>query len=204
MTLQQNRLIHIITFLSFTILGIYKKEVTIFYIMYLFWMEALIRQVIELAYIIKRDKNWMNSIIASWQAFFVMIIYGVFILVFFGLIPIIKDRNLEIVVINTTTFLFKNIYFNLSILAFTVQYIFYIINNGYQEKTVVVFSRRHIILHISIILGGVIQMTAIADYINSKEILNIITIIPFMLLKIFLDRGFSSENDDLTVKKTLY
>ncbi|MCO5230362.1 MAG: DUF6498-containing protein [Chitinophagales bacterium] len=201
MTQQQNRLIHIITFLSFTILGIYKKEVTIFYIFYLFWMEALIRQVIELAYIIKRDKNWINSILASWQAFFVMFIYGVFILVLFGLIPIIKDKNLETVVINATTFSFKNIYFNLSIFAFAVQYIFYIINNGYQEKTLVAFSRRHIILHISIILGGMIQVTGIADYINSKEISNIIIIIPFMLLKIFLDRGFRSENDDIAVKK---
>lgn len=190
---QQNRILNIIAFLAFTILGIYKKEVTVFYIIYLFWMEAFVRQLIELSFIIRRDRKFFGSISVAWPAFFVMIIYVVFIIVLFGFMPLSAGKDSETFLINVKTLMFKNIFFNLSVFAFIIQYILYIYVNGFKEKTIMPFNRNHIILHISIILGAIIQLTPIISFVKSKELINILSILPFLILKIILDKGYKSK-----------
>lgn len=196
---KQSRILNIITFLAFTILGIYKNEVTVFYIIYLFWMEAFVRQLIELSYIIRRDSKLFSSISVAWPAFFMMIIYVVFIIVLFGFIPFSAGKDSETFLINVKTLMFKNIFFNLSVLVYIIQYILYIYVNGFKEKTIIPFNRNHIILHISIILGAVIQLTPIVSFVKTKELINILSIIPFLILKIILDKGFKSKGESILV-----
>jgi len=192
----QNSRTNVLIFLTITFWGIFRNEVTVFYIIYLFWFEELIKAVIDLGFIIRRDKKVIKPVLTALPVFFMMSIYWTFIVIIFGLMtlighkPIDENINTNLLIINIQTLSFKNLFFNVNIIAFAVHYLLYVSDTKKIPERLLPFNRRHIILHISIILGAFIQFTKLSELNIPFSLLSILTILPFLILKILLDKTF--------------
>jgi hypothetical protein len=185
--------IEVLTLFIFTILAIINGQVTVFYIVYLFWFQELMRSIIDLIFIYKEKKTKNDKILlikSAFGSFFILYVYVIFIVVLFGLMLNWGDEKLMYQ--NISVILFKNWYFNFNIIAFVAQYAYY--RNHAENSTLElrIFNRRHIILHLSVIIGGLIQMS-IVPRLNLDNSWNAaIVIIPFLLLKVLLDKPKSA------------
>jgi hypothetical protein len=186
--------IETLTFLLITIIGVIQGDVTVFYIIYLFWFQELIRTIINRIMTNKNDdRNKATSL--AYGSFFLLFIYLIFIVVLFGFI--LNWDNVHLMAINIRTLFFRNLYFNINILVFAAQY--YLYRRNPDSDTIdqnlpgmSLFNRNHIILHISIIFGGLLQMAVVKRYPEyfSGDVLwgSALVISPFLLLKILIDR----------------
>lgn len=185
----------IITLLIITIFGIIQGQVTVFYIIYLFWFQELLRTLVDLFHVILHKKTAQDKIIAlrlAFGNFFLLFIYFVFIVVTFGLMLNWGDK--ELMGQNILVIIFRNWFFNTNLLLFLLEYIYFRNQTDNSNLELKVFNRRHIILHISIIVGAFMQM-AIAPRLHIVGIwVSVVTIAPFLLLKILLDKPM--EHDD--------
>ena len=182
-----------------TITSIFFKQTTVFYILYFFWWTELIRLVIDTLF----SKNNPNAITSNQQktglmsGLFIMSVYWVFLVAFFGFIA--ASKNTDIIVINMGVLLFQNWFFNLNL-------IFILLERLYKHKThqsvsvyFGAFTPNMIVLHISIIVGGVIMFFLVNKYPNTFTPQNIwgsvLILLPFLFLKGFIDY-FSSKKYD--------
>jgi len=147
-------------FLALTILALIDHSLSVFYLIYLFWMQEFIRTLVDSAIILKRAQGIsarFNLLRTIFPSFFVLKIYLVFIIVLFGFMLNLKQT--DIMVDNLSVFFFQNWYFNIYILLFFVEYVIMRIRYPNEDIEVVPFNYRHIIIHVSIILGAFIQMS---------------------------------------------
>lgn len=181
-----------LTFLLITILGVVSGEVTVFYIIYLFWFQELTRTTINTVYAFlygKQDGNRpvLHEITGNC---FILFIYIVFIVVLFGFM--LNWDNYRLTAINLQTLLFRNLYFNINILLFTAQYIFYRKTVGSKGLNLAIFNRNHIILHVSIIVGALIQLSVVKRYpqyfAGDKLWGSALVVLPFLLLKVIFGK----------------
>lgn len=118
---------------------------------------------------------------------FLLFIYLVFIIVLLGFM--LNWGNSNALAINLTTLIFRNIYFNLNIILFLGVLLY---TNRFPKETSIkleVFNRRHILLHISIILGALIQLSILPRLnVDNSAITSVIVILPFIGLKWFFER----------------
>lgn len=118
---------------------------------------------------------------------FLLFIYLVFIIVLLGFM--LNWGNSNALAINLTTLIFRNIYFNLNIILFFGVLLY---TNRFPKETSIkleVFNRRHILLHISIILGALIQLSILPRLnVDNSAITSVIVILPFIGLKCFFER----------------
>lgn len=189
--MKQLNQIDILTIFVITLFAVYQGEVTVFYIVYLFWFQEWIRTVVDFLYLFWK-KNTMGEKFAfikqSFGSFFILYVYVVFILSLFGLMLNWGDSRL--LGNNLRVFLFKNWYFNINIILFGAEYIYFRMNSDNRNLTLPLFSRRHIILHISIILGALIQLSILPRLnIRDSQWISTLIIVPFLLLKILLGRS---------------
>ena len=188
----------VILFLFITLLAIFKGQATVFYIVYLFWFQEFIRTMIDLSYLLIKKKRSTEKILeirSAFSNFFLMFIYWVFIVVTFGLILNFSNKNL--LRENILIFLFRNWYFNSSLLLFAIQHLIYRFSLKNKEVSIVVFNRRHIILHLSILLGAVVQHFLVPKLpIDQNAWMSVFVILPFLLLKLFLDRDYETSKED--------
>ena len=179
----------ILTLLIITIFGIIQGQVTVFYIIYLFWFQELIRTLVDLFHVVMHKKtvqDKINVLRLSIANFFLLLVYLVFIVVLFGFM--LNWGDSELMGQNILVVMFRNWYFNLNILLFGLEYIYYRNQTDNSNLELQPFNRRHIILHISIILGAFMQM-AIAPRLHIEGIwVSVITVTPFLLLKICIDK----------------
>jgi len=123
------------------------------------------------------------------------VIYLLFIVVLFGFM--LNRDNLELLAINMRTLLLRNPGFDLNIMLFAVQYFFYRKNAGKKDLDIAVFNKGHIILHISIIVGALIQMGFVKkhpEYFSGNELLgSALVVLPFLLLKIWINRKLAAQ-----------
>ena len=170
---------------AFTIVEIINKETTVFYIIYLFWFDEFIRTVFDrVAYRFKKE-NIENPIQFQQQnkeRFFLLGVYFIFIVVLFGII--IDWKQMDLIGLNYSVLLFKNQIFNFSLLTIIVREIYL-----YQSKTDKILAKSVasngiIILHISIVLGLLIWFLSTQKFQFMLDYSNVISIIPFLLLKI--------------------
>ena len=175
----------------FTIFTIVNNQISVFYIIYLFWFDEFLRTSFKFGfYLFKREKIDQQE--AYWKTIkdkmFILFVYFIFILVFFGLM--IDWENSDLILINFEVLLFKNTMFNLTIAIFLARELMLYFKDGLKNFNENVFlSNGVIILHISIIIGMVIWKF-LPSYIyenSNSNVLSGIVIAPFLLLKLFFE-----------------
>lgn len=177
----------IVMTLFFTLLGLINGQVSVFYIIYLFWFQELIRTVITYIFCQRNSstKFAANEFLGS---LFMLFIYFIFIIVLFGFM--LNWGTINLFALNMEVLLFRNLFFNLSILFFALEYVLFIKTNPKEVRIedVKSFNVRHIILHISIVVGGLIQFFVVKKYpelFTPDNILASIAVVaPFLLLRI--------------------
>ena len=188
----------VITLTVITLLAVFKGQATVFYLVYLFWFQELIRTLIDLSInTFKANKivDKIDVIRSTFFNFFLLFVYGIFIIVTFGLL--LDFKNKELFKQNILVFFFRNWYFNINLILFSIQYIIYRYQSQKTEIAITVFNKRHIILHLSIILGAVIQMILVPRLPIDQNIwTSVLVIVPFLLLKIFLDRDYENSEKE--------
>ena len=182
-----------ITFLLITIWGVIQGQVTVFYIIYFFWLQLLIRTLIDIVYARRNGqadgtKPTPAVIVGS---MFIYFCYLLLIIVFFGVM--LNFGNQDLVIINLRTLVLRNPGFDLNIMLFAVQYALYRKQIGNKDLQIALFDRGHLILHISIIVGALIQMQFVRkhpEYFTGHELWgSALVVLPFLLLKIWINRA---------------
>lgn len=179
----------ILTFLLITILGIVNEKVTVFYIIYLFWLQELIRTSVDSVFVFRQKKIVAEKgffLKMAFASYFVLWIYFIFIIILFGIM--LNWGNIDLLGENIKVFMFKNWFFNINILVFAAEYLYFRSRADNSELEVFPFNRRHIILHVSIILGAVLQMIVTPRLDINNQWASALVIMPFMLLKIWIDK----------------
>lgn len=178
-----------LTFLLITLLGVVNEQVTVFYIIYLFWFQELIRTLVDFVVVFRQKKTIAEKWLffkMSFGSFFILWIYFVFIVLLFGFM--LNWKNSDLLGDNILVLVFRNWYFNINILLFMIEYIYFRSKSNNTGLELHPFNRRHIILHISIILGALVQLAIVPRLgIESKWVYALV-ILPFMLLKLWIDK----------------
>lgn len=171
-----------------TIISIFEKETTVFYILYLFWCDELIRTLSDGCNYIFRKKSIQNSIkyISNVKSrFFLLFVYLVFLIVVFGLM--MDWKNSDLIIHNLSVLFLKNTFFNFTIITFVLREIYFFMHNKTQLEAKSLFSSGIIILHISIVLGILFWAISTQKVEIFKEYATIISIVPFLILKLFFE-----------------
>lgn len=186
-----------IIFLLLTLLSIINGQTTVFYLMYFFWWNELIRIIVDKFYA-KKNPNAINK---DWQSsdlkgeLFLMGIYWVFLIVFFGFIA--ASNNREIIITNMEIIVFQNWFFNINLIFILLERIY--LHKKQQPVTIYfgTFNPNMIVIHISIIVGGIMMFFLVkrfpVTFTPENPWGSIVIVLPFLLLKI-LNQKLSSDN----------
>jgi len=182
------------TLLLITVIAMLNKQVSVFYIVYFFWFQELLRTIISFIFAMRYEKR-ENKTISLGGLFMISLfplsVYLVFIVVLFGFM--LNWGNLDLLRLNFRTMLFKNVFFNINLILFAAEIILYYYLNRKEmifSENIQIFSRNHLILHISILLGALLQFLVVRKYENifTPENLwgSVLVVVPFLILKIVL------------------
>ncbi len=186
-----------IIFLILTMLSVLNGQTTVFYFMYFFWCNELIRIIIDKWYA-KKNPNAVNK---DWQSsdftggLFSMGIYWVFLVVFFGFIAASNNRN--IIFTNMEVLFFQNWFFNINLIFVIFERIY--LHRKQQPLTIYygAFNPNMIVLHVSIIVGGVILFFLVkpfpATFTPENKWGSVLIVLPFLVLKILVQK-LTSDN----------
>lgn len=180
--------IDVLSMTIFTVLGLINREVTVFYFVYLFWFLEFARTLVDSLYLYFRtDSKERNMVVRTiLRSFFPLAVYFIFIVVLFGFMLNWGENDLFLE--NMMVFSFRNWFFNSNILLFIMLYSYFRFTTGLTGLNLQPYNRKHIILHISIIFAAIIQMILIPRLTISKEWASVLVILPFLLLRIFIER----------------
>lgn len=185
-------------FTLLTLLSILNGQATVFYLIYFFWWNELIRIVID-RFFYKKNLNAVfvgdkrDSIFSS---LFIMGIYFIFIVVIFGFMASIDNH--QIMYVNIKVLVFKNWFFNVNLIIAAAERLFlhkshYPLNVNFGG-----FTPNMIVLHISIIVGAIIMSFVVKQYpdIFTPDNLwgSVLIVLPFLLLKMIIT-NFSSDTN---------
>lgn len=171
-----------------TIWGGLNLQVTLFYMIYLFWFMELLRTLIDFTYLFKHKKSSLERNLLKKSlsgSLFLMFVYFVFIIVIFGFIISLND--VEDFATNVSIFYFRNWFFNLNLILFAAQYLYFRLRSKDIQFPFHAFNNRHIVLHISIIFGAMIYFIVLPRIDVSQALKGILVALPFILLKAFFD-----------------
>lgn len=174
-------------FTLLTIFSVLNGETTIFYVLYFFWWNELIQIIVGRFF--SRMNNLNHNInktsVTNFGSLFLMIIYCIFIIVFFGIIA--NWKNHDLVIVNLHVLMFKNWFFNINLLFVLFQQIYLYKNQYAVFEHSEAFTGNMVVLHISIVLGGLLMFFVVKNYptVFTPENLwgSVIIILPFFLLK---------------------
>ena len=181
-----------IIFLILTLLSVLNGQTTVFYLMYFFWCNELIRIIIDKWYAKKNpnasNKDWKSSDFTG--GLFSMGIYWVFLVVFFGFIA--ASNNSKIIFTNMEVLFFQNWFFNINLIFVLVERIY--LHRKQEPLTIYfgAFNPNMIVLHVSIIVGGVILFFLVRQYPATFTPENtwgsVLIVLPFLFLKILVQK----------------
>lgn len=197
LTLKKSRIAEIISLVIFsvlTILAIINKQISVFYIIYLFWFDEFLKTIFDFLKSLFKKETITNlllyrSFIKS--RFFMLGIYLVFIIVCFGFI--LDWKSLDTIIGNFQVFFFKNLWFNFSILGFIAREIieYYYENATTQPLAHSIVSKGMITLHLSIILGVFLWALVsgkLGDFnLNLGVYESALVILPFLIIKFIFE-----------------
>lgn len=185
-------------FAVLTLLSVLNGQTTVFYLIYFFWWNELLRIIID-RILYKKNPNTKfagdkrDSIFSS---FFMMGIYFVFIVVFFGFIAASDNTNL--IMVNMKALFFQNWFFNINLLFVTAERIYLHKTQKPIEVSFGGFTTNMVILHISIIVGGCLLFFVVRTYPNifTPENLwgSVLIALPFLLLKMAVAKFSTHTN----------
>lgn len=185
----------LVFFTILTCVAVATKQITIFYVIYVFWWDEIIKTFFDKLRPMFR-KNEIEDL-ETYKAnvgtrFFMLALYAVFIVVCFGFV--IDWGNNDAIVKNAQVLLFRNIYFNISLLSFIGREMYVYSNKKFQDNNPArrVMSNGIITLHVSIILGILVWALAskkfgVALPVSLEAYSTILAIIPFMIIKFLFD-----------------
>ncbi|MEE4001671.1 hypothetical protein V1T75_15100 [Tenacibaculum sp. FZY0031] len=189
-TLQHNRKWDFIIFTLLTLLSVVNGQSTVFYIIYFFWFSELIRIIVD-RFCYKQNENSIVNIKKGktiFSSLFIMVVYFIFIIVFFGFIA--NWKNNELTLINMEVLFFKNWFFNSNLLFVLVERIY--LHKTEQPLAVGfgMFTPNILILHISIIMGAALLFFVVKNFPKTFTPDNlwgsVIIIFPFLILSAIL------------------
>ncbi|MCB0399899.1 MAG: hypothetical protein KDD26_09820 [Winogradskyella sp.] len=187
-------------FLIFTLLtalSIGYGQTTVFYVIYFFWWNEFIRIIVRSLFYRHNKGSRENQIGSNFMfgSLFMMFIYLVFIIVFFGIVA--NWDHSEITLTNMEILFFKNWFFNINLLFVIIEHIYINLNKEAITASIGHFTSNMVVLHISIILGGVIMFFIVKPFPETFSPDNLWTsvliILPFLLLKMGMQFIFSPK-----------
>ena len=190
--------------ITLTVVAVATKKISVFYIIYLFWWDELLKSIFDiLKYWFKKDKikNIKEYASNTRGRFFFLMIYIVFIIVFFGFM--IDFKNSDLMILNFEVFLFKNPLFNFTLLSFLLREIYLYKYDDSEIKPHHILSRGIITLHISIILGILIWAFITLKLQSLKAFATVFSIVPFLLFKIYFEVQEIKQNSKLRKKSKI-
>jgi hypothetical protein len=172
----------------FTSIAIVNKNISVFYILYLFWCDEFLKTIFD--YLRYRFKNNASVYAPQYLSntksrLFMLMVYLVFIIVFFGLI--LDWKNQDLILSNFEVFLFKNQLFNFSLITFLLREVYLFWNGTQPTASRHLLSRGIITLHVSLLLGMLFWFLITKKIMMFQNYATIISIIPFLILKIFFE-----------------
>jgi len=178
-----------------TVLAVLFGNATVYYIVYVFWWNELINQVVGRIFAKKQTQPIVQASTQAFGPFFLLFIYFFFINIFFGLIA--NYSNEDYVFQNLQVLFFKNWYFN-SYILFTIAENIYLYRKGKKKlDTTALFSANLIVLHISIILGAMVIAVLTAKFngfFDHEQALKTLLIVsPFLLIRYLAYRFFGDS-----------
>jgi len=178
-----------LVFILLTALSIWSGQTTVFYIIYFFWWNELIRIMVD-RICFKHNKNAVNisqGKTSVFGSFIQMGVYFVFIVVFFAFMA--NWNNDTLILINMRILFFKNWFFNINLVFVAVERI--LLHSTQQPLKVSFgnFTPNMLILHVSIILGVVLMLFVVRNFPETFTPNNlwgsVIIILPFLLIRAF-------------------
>lgn len=179
-------------FTLLTVLSLLNGQTTVFYLIYLFWWNELLNLCTD-KFLYKKNPNalYEHGLQGSFIGpLFMMGIYFVFIIVFFGFIA--SWSNKDITLINMNILFFRNWFFNINLLFILSERIY--LHRSQQAISVNMghFTPNMIVLHLSIVLGGLMMFFIVKNHPDTFTPDNlwgsVIIILPFLLLKALIVR----------------
>lgn len=183
----------LLLFTALTVAAVGIQEITIFYVIYVFWWDEIIKTGFD--FLRSRFKKNEIKDLHAYKAtissrFFMLFIYIVFIIVCFGFI--IEWNTRESIYKNAQILLFQNVYFNISILSFTARELYV-----YSNSAIIINTPRNtmsngiITLHISIIFGLLLWAVASKRLgslpVSIEEYSTALAIAPFLIIKFLFE-----------------
>jgi hypothetical protein len=172
-------------FTFITALAVVFGQTTIFYIIYFFWWTELIRIIAVAIYGFRNESREEKQVSLSiFGPLFMMAIYFVFIVVFFGVIA--SWGNEEVTMVNMGILFFQNWFFNVNLIIVALEQFLF---RGKQSNSLGIdpFTPSILVLHISIVLGGILMFFVVKNFPNIFSPQNLwgslLIISPFLLLK---------------------
>lgn len=178
----------LLVMISLTSIAILDKDMSIFYILYLFWWDELLKSFFDLLnYLIKKSQLNNAKVYKSnlRGRFFFLVLYFLFIVIFFGVV--IDANNKDLVYLNFELLFFQNAWFNLSLIGFLIRGIYFLNKGDKRSNGLNVLSKGIITLHVSIILGIFIWGLTKLKFQELEEYATLLAVIPFLLFKIFFE-----------------
>lgn len=205
---QHIQIIFTIALCAFAFYSLISENGNIFYIVYLFWFDELIRTIslyIQSKIYLRNNNNdtaFKTDFRFIKGRFFMLFIYSIFIVLVFGIFFNIFQKNLPILTENVLIVTFKNISFNICLMIAIVREIITIRANSKlisnYKPDIQLMSTNIMTLHISIILGGLFWAFVNGKIGNYKLDLGIFQPyaigIPFFVIKLFFDIRAVREN----------
>lgn len=195
-------------FAVLTLLSVLNGQTTVFYLIYFFWWNELIRLVVDRLYY-KRNPNAIHEggdAKGFGESLFLMGIYWVFLVVIFGFIA--GADGTEIIIANMAVLFFHNWLFNLNLLFVLLERIYLHSTQQPLNSYFDAFNPNTIVLHISIIIGAVLMFFIVKKYPETFTPENrwgsALIALPFLLLKMgmqYLSVPDSTTNKPNTVMK---
>ncbi|MFD1062497.1 hypothetical protein ACFQ1Q_04505 [Winogradskyella litorisediminis] len=187
-------IISLVAFTIITLIALKDGKITMFYLIYLFWIDEFIKTIFDLINFYFNRKNIENPEVykqLSHSRFFMLFIYLIFILVFFGLM--IDWKTEDAVITNFSIIFFKNSLFNLCVFSFLLREVFHFISykKALNAPAHSIFSKGLITLHVSLILGvflwAIINGKMGNNPIEFGSYKTIVAIVPFLLIKLIFE-----------------
>jgi len=196
--------IETISIILFSISAILKGEITVFYMLYLFWWQAVIHVLVNSIKTLTLNKyaTYRSELKEYFKGnFFLLFLYLFFIIIIYGLI--LNFNNNDLIILNFQVMFFKSWSFNLNLIVILISAVFFTkLDSDDVTSNIPVFSANNIILHISIILGALMQFFIVLRFesIFTEDNFwgSVLVISPFLILRALLD-GFN-DNPSQKVK----
>ena len=184
-------------FAVLTALAVLTGNTSVFYVIYFFWWNELVRILVDQTFG-KRNPNFIrtksNTPAPLLGSLFLLGIYFVFIVVFFGFIA--NWGNKELLFTNLEVLLFQNWFFNANVLFILIERMYLHHKKQPIEAIGGHFTPNMIVLHISIILGAILLFFVVKTNPETFTPDNLwgtfVIISPFILLKMLVEYYHSS------------